>query len=59
MYYILLTTKSLVSICYHTIDPYIYFAFPPPRPFSSGNHQAVVCLYVFAFVLFSHYTVCE
>ena len=45
----MLITKILISIFPHTID-FIDCALPPP-PFSSGNHQHVVCLYEFAFVL--------
>ena len=45
----MLITKILISIFPHTIA-FIHCALPPP-PFSSGNHQHVVCLYEFAFVL--------
>lgn len=53
MYCITLTTKSLVSIHYHTVEP-LYPFCSPSFPFLSSNHQSVVCLYTFVFVLFVH-----
>ena len=43
------TTKSLVSICHHTIDPVYLFCLPPPY-FTSENHWCFLYLCVFALV---------
>ena len=47
--YSVFTTKNLVSMCHHTVDP-LYLFFPPPHPLCSGNHHSVFCIYVFLFI---------
>ena len=49
--YSVLTTKTSVSICHHTVDPFYPFC-PPPCLFPSGNHYSVLCIYNFIFYLF-------
>ena len=41
-----LTTKNLVSICGHTVNPL------PVSPSPSDNHYFVLCIYVFVFIQF-------
>ena len=49
--YKVVTTKSLVTIHHHTLDP-LYPFCPTPNLFPSWSHQSVLCIYEFAFVLF-------
>ena len=50
--YGVLTSKSLVSIHHHTVDP-LYPFHPPLCPFPSGNRYSVLCIYVVLFGLFT------
>ena len=43
--YSLPTTKNLVSVHHHAVDPFYPFR-------SSGNHYSVLCIYMFVFVWF-------
>ena len=52
LYYIsttMTTTKSLASMCYHTVDP-LYPIYPLLHPFSTGNHYSALCIYMFILV---------
>ena len=48
----MLTTKSLVFIHYHKVDP-IYPFCPPQGSFFFGNHYFVLCIWVFVFIQFA------
>ena len=52
IHYSMLTTKNLVSILHHTVDPLYPFHPPPQPPFPSGNHYSVLCIYMFVDVWF-------
>lgn len=46
LHYSLLTTKSLVSIHHHKVDPLYLFGPPPTPPFPSRNYYSALCIYV-------------
>ena len=48
----MLTTKNLVFIHYHKVDP-IYPFCPPHWSFFFGNHYFVLCIWVFVFIQFA------
>ena len=52
LYYIstaMTTTKSLASICYHTVDP-LYPIYPLLHTFPTVNHSSALCIYMFILV---------
>lgn len=52
LYTLVITTKSLISTCYHTADPLTHFTFLP-FPFPFENHNSVLCTCMYAlFALF-------
>ena len=60
IHYRVLTTKNLVSIHDHTVDP-LYPFCPPLCPFPFCNHYSVLCIYLFVFVwfaLFIYFVLC-
>ena len=49
----MLITKSLDSICHHTVDPLTHAT--QLSPFSSDNRYSILCIYVFAVFLYFNY----